>query len=102
MAEVPATDWDENGGGWPVERFARSFSADQSQFLITFIFMGPRTVPCKCDRRRRGIFGRSQFGCLRTFYPPDRIIWRGRERIGGHFRQVVGLADKTKWRGVSP
>src|ERR1039457_2868358 len=38
MAEVPATHWDENGGGWPVERFARSFSADQSQFLITPLF----------------------------------------------------------------
>src|ERR1035437_6318232 len=38
MAEVSATHWDENGGGWPVERFARSFSADQSQFLITPLF----------------------------------------------------------------
>ena len=100
MAEVPATHWDENGGGWPVERFARSFSADQSQFLITPLFSWGH-VPFRAS----AIGGAGEFSEEANLDACARFTLLT-ESYGGGGRGLAGISGKllvwrTKQSGVA-
>src|ERR1039457_6802652 len=99
MAEVSATSWDENGGGWPVERFARSFSAEQRQFLITPLFSSGHV-----SFRSGAIRGAREFSDRAKLAVRSRLSLLT-ESYGGGWRGLAGICGKllvrrTKQSGV--